>query len=902
VTHPAPTFSQIRAKVQAVRRMLAKKEQPPPRFVGIGSPVLYAGDRVRQDGADTYRIEQCDSPLAARIALLDEVPGVTVTVLVTGLPEHDLGDDVLVRLAGRKLYTLDAWQIVKELVQAQTIDPRLRGHGWIADRLLELAFSGGLPAAAGGYLDAEVVWPVLLGRLIGLEGDRPDLSLLLRWSATAENVQRFRRLPDETRRSIEGWLSATMGVSAEAVLRCIESSGQPDAIPVGLALGVVHHSRAAGRLDRAAGRLERFVGGPMADAVVVDRWHAAATDALRLLDSDARTRNQLLQRADEILRDVQADEYTHFSDVLPRGFEQRLARLGGLLVGATDRPMPIKELAEAREAVRRHDQARREPRRLERVDMALRLARWLDAPAGGDAAPQSLGEAAREYATTGSFVDWARSALRAGDPVRELSEGYAQLIGRVTARREAQNCTFAELLRDNTSAATRSADLIPVEHVLDELVAPLAALAPVLVILLDGMGQAVSRELLADLARLDWAAWGPGGQIMRPGLAAIPCVTEVSRASLFCGRLRTGSAADEATGFASHPGLLSHCRAGSPPVLFHKIALQEASDAALAANVREAIASPQKRVVGVVINAVDDHLLRGEQLDLRWTRDEIKVLPSLLYEARSARRVVVVLSDHGHLLDHQTRGVSGEGGERWRPDDGLPGEGELALRGPRVLLAEGKRLIAPWTETIRYGARKNGYHGGLTPQEMLIPMTVLAASDLRLEGWSETPDPTPEWWEPALAVVIPPAAKPPLKTPPPKAPESLFDFPVDETPPVEPTPAPAAAPGATWITALLASPVFADQKKLGGRAVPDDATFGSLLATLEVAGGKLTAAALARGLRMPLFRLRGLLAVVQRVLNVDGFAVLGRDEESDTIELNRLLLLRQFDLIEEDRP
>ena len=60
----------------------------------------------------------------------------------------------------------------------------------------------------------------------------------------------------------------------------------------------------------------------------------------------------------------------------------------------------------------------------------------------------------------------------------------------------------------------------------------------------------------------------------------------------------------------------------------------------------------QKRVVGVVINAVDAHLLKGEQLDLRWTRDEIKVLPSLLYEARSARRVVVLLSDHGHLLEN----------------------------------------------------------------------------------------------------------------------------------------------------------------------------------------------------------------------------------------------------------
>jgi hypothetical protein len=328
-------------------------------------------------------------------------------------------------------------------------------------------------------------------------------------------------------------------------------------------------------------------------------------------------------------------------------------------------------------------------------------------------------------------------------------------------------------------------------------------------------------------------------------------------------------------------------------VLFHKIALQEAADASLAANVREAIASPQKRVVGVVVNAVDDHLLKGGQLDLRWTRDEIMVLPPLLYEARSARRVVVLLGDHGHLLDHQTEarprstGVppvgsqhrrdacATEGGERWRPDDGRPAEGELAVQGPRVLLGEGHRLIAPWNERFRYGARKNGYHGGLTPQEMVIPIAVLASAELRLPGWAETPDPTPDWWDDT-----------PAATPAPVA-----------------APAEAAAPTKPdWVAALLACPLFVEQKRLGGRTVPADEVFARLLAALDGAGGKTTATTLARRLQTALFRLRGLLAVVQRVLNVDGYAVLGRDEASDTVELNRDLLLRQFDLLAEDRP
>src|SRR5207253_4013188 len=115
------------------------------------------------------------------------------------------------------------------------------------------------------------------------------------------------------------------------------------------------------------------------------------------------------------------------------------------------------------------------------------------------------------------------------------------------------------------------------------------------------------------------------------------------------------------------------------------------------------------------------------------------------------------------------------GGERWRPDDGRAGEGELAVQGPRVLLAEGHRLIAPWSERVRYGARKNGYHGGLTPQEMLIPITVLASAEVRLPGWAETPDPTPDWWEDTPALMQTPAAVPAVKPPPRKPPENLWE-------------------------------------------------------------------------------------------------------------------------------
>jgi hypothetical protein len=100
-----------------------------------------------------------------------------------------------------------------------------------------------------------------------------------------------------------------------------------------------------------------------------------------------------------------------------------------------------------------------------------------------------------------------------------------------------------------------------------------------------------------------------------------------------------------------------------------------------------------------------------------------------------------------------------------------------------------------------------------------------------------------------------------------------------------------------WITALLASPILAEQKRLAGRTVPADDLIIKLLTALDRRGGKLTATALARAIEYPSLRLPGLLAVMQRVLNIDGYAVLTRDEASDTIELHRDLLCRQFDLV-----
>ncbi len=891
-----PTFSQIRAQVAAIPE---KSRQG--KAIGIRSSGRWSGGQTQSEGDHVYLIQQCDSALAMRIALRQRANECVTRILVTSLDDSDLSDDIKLRLAKRRLFQIDSWQIVRSLFGARAVDPRLTRYAWIADSLLECVPAEGYPPAHGGFLDSETVWPLLLRRTIGLTADIPDLTSLLKWCMDADGTSRLRRNDQHFQEGVIEWLCEKAGPVAEIVLRCVIRLENPDALPLGLLAGVVFHPAADGKLEKPAGKLEeRFLGGRTPDSGMMLRWHTAATEVARgLRHTDPRGYRQILARADDILRDIGADAFAHLSDISPLGFDQRLSRLGQRLADLVGRQSwsMLDELQSSQETVRCHDQASREVRRLERVDMALRLLRWLgDQDRNVQQESKSFSEAANEHLRDGGYVDWARLSLRTGDPARELSEAYAQLFEVVTRVREQQAQQFAQLLTDWTAAGSQGDQIVPVESILEQIVAPLISEKPALVILIDGMSVAVCRELLADITSHEWTAiCEPGRSFNRPGLATIPSVTEFSRTSLWCGKLRQGAADDERKGFAEHPALLPHCRSGNPPVLFHKVALQESNDAVFAGEVRDAIQSSHRKIVGVVVNAVDDHLLKGEQLDVRWSRDEIKVLPALLHEARVARRLVVIVSDHGHVLDCQATARPADGGERWRRAVGEPANDELLIKGQRVL-TEGHRLLAPWSERVRYGIKKNGYHGGLTPQEMVVPIVVLSSTDDLPKGWHELTVETPTWWDHPTAVQpVGEQPIPQLKPTKPKPNSVLFDLEAEADASKSTERALSTTP--EWVKRLVESPVFNDQRRLAGRGIPADDIVLKLLTAIDGHGGKMTVVALARTLMFPELRLPGLLAKMQRLLNVDGYAALSRDESSNTIELNRDLLLKQFDLV-----
>jgi hypothetical protein len=883
----SPTIGVIQAQIRAIRN-----KAPNARVFGIFTPGRWTGPAVQGAGNDQIAVYQCDSPLQMRLALQSAPETASATVLVTPLDQGKISDDILVRMALRKLHPINSWEIVRSLFKAKHLDPRITRHTFLAEMLLEHASSRDFQPVAGGLVDADTVWGILLAERLGLSGTHPDVVELLRGTAESDLATRWKACPTEFRVAATAWIAQTAGDTASTVLGCIEGEHGSKALAIGLVMGVVYHDNVGRELDKSAGRLEAYVGTTNLPTEIAKRWRDAAATAAAQLPKPALRR--CLDEAEIIIETIGATNHAWRSSELESGFEQRLSRLGQALASHIDaRATTIsEELQSVYGSLQQHRLGRDSSRRMERAAMAIRLARWLaDQNAGNHAPASSLLAIAQGYAGDGGFVDWARQVLRGGEPNKDLAAVFVRLVDRVTELREAVNQRFGQAVADQHAAGDASSGLIPVEQMLDQVVAKAAAKAPVLLLLVDGMSWAVFRELVSDIKSHDWIELGIAPSPKRMiGLAALPSVTEVCRTSLLCGSLKRGQAFDEVQGFAAHPALTALSQPGYEQKLFHKAALEGDEDSSLAGDIRQALADKKQRVVGIVINAVDDHLDKGDQIDAVWTMQHIRVLEPILAEAGAAGRLVVLLSDHGHILDRQTEGRDATDGLRWRRPSGSVAKDELEVSSPRVVLPEGGRVIVPWSERLRYGLKKNGYHGGSTPQEMLIPISILWPELHLPEGLEELPVELPSWWtEPTVArtaatVVEQPVRPTKEKIPPP----TLFDQP--KAPTVVP------APVEPWIAALLQCEVYAVQKKLAGRVRIDEMMLQRLLVILVSRGGSMTVPALAGAIGVPEHRLPGLLAVMQRLLNVEGYAILDRQDAANTVVLNVPLLKKQFEL------
>jgi len=480
-----------------------------------------------------------------------------------------------------------------------------------------------------------------------------------------------------------------------------------------------------------------------------------------------------------------------------------------------------------------------------------------------------LADAGQAYKRDGAWIDRARNAIARGDSVPELASMYRSVGEDFMASRHEDNRVFAALAQ--SAAKTLPSDVLGIEDLVTKVVANVAQTQPVLMLVFDGMGHESFTEVSSLFETVGFTAYvDPDGVVDKPCFAALPTVTEVSRTSLFAGTVRKGDQDSEGRAFATIPELGAVSSAGNPPLVHHKKALREGGIDGRPETVLDSISNSHQQVVAVVVNNIDERLKDVAGPVSTWGFDELHPLRWLLDEARTAGRVVVVASDHGHVLDRDAeKRTVAEAKERWRPADSEVSDDEILVEGPRVVTSD-NRAVVPFREQLHYDARRNGYHGGLCPQELLIPVAVYAAKDDMLQDWSVTAFNSPAWWagfdepEQVATVVEAPAA---AKSKRPKGVDdetpTLFDPIVEE----ETVAVPAEQ---SWVAATLAALApYRRQQRL------KDDEIVKLLTALERTGDQaLPIDRLATMTALPSHRMTGYISQLQSIVNIDGYSVL----------------------------
>ena len=867
------TPSLVRAKLAEVLRLDGDL-----RVVALHAAASWSYDEVLDLPAGRRAVVRpCVSTLAVRDALgtMPHLADTDVLVVLTPLDSTTLGDSIIARFAAQRVIPIDRWQQLQTLFAARGIDPQLAELPWAVDALLASAPGDGFPPVPGGNLDRDTALRTLAAAVAGLSPLDLDLAGLLRWSLEPAHIARWQAVAPEVREGLTHWLAQRGSAPVvSAVLRCL---AHPQYSEATVALGVVFGALTADDADGPAGTFAtvlqtRLFGGVLGSAGIRGWGQAADSLVQRLWAENPAQAAAVCSQAERLLVTEAGAPATLAgpSPVLPAGLDRRLTmlaeRLAELMARRTTKAEQLRPVEAALQQVLGHAVAPQHEERVRRAEMAVRLARWLVRQRTGESSPAAgLGDAARRQEADDAFVDWARARVWEGEVSAPIAATYAALCRAVDALRAKHEHRFAELLRDWSTTADPAPDLLPVELVLDEVVLPLTRVRRVLLVILDGMSTAVASELLADLAPSGWIEHRL--EPRRAVMSVLPSVTRVSRTSLLCGRLTDGTAAMENAGFADR---------GWP--LFHKADLAAAgAGAVFTDSVTAAVAGPAP-VVGAVVNTVDDTLAQGGRA--AWTVTSVDRLGQLLQLAEQAGRVVVLTADHGHVHERGSRLDSDDtGGARWRVPGRPPGNDEVELAGPRVLLGGG-RIVAAWNEDLRYRAKANGYHGGASAQEVVIPLALLARKPEEIAGWAPRYHPEPDWWvETAPAVATPPSTRrrAAATVPPPATADTLFD--ADEL------------RGDAWIAAVLDSPVVARQLTRVRRMGVHRSDVEALLRLLADRGGTAPRTVVARQLDTPDFRMNGLLATMQRVLNIDGYDVLS--SVGETVHLNAALLKTQ---------
>ena len=816
----------------------------------------------------------------------------------------------------------------------------------LARYLLRPGAKGRYPSGEG-RLTLDAMWAAWLGRDWGVptEGGL-SLGALMGWAAIdtrgAAMVEAMAQ-PDavQLRDALLAQLEQRMGKAAVVVWRAWEEGRGERVLELALVLEVLAASPWAAVRVWVRDRVRRLVGAAD-DAALVEIARALgreAATALRHVEKQTSTKNARLiaKAADELVEDDEVRAALSESTRLPSAWSARWDALGAALFsgGASPSDPALEAAVKALRALEGHvffKDADHE-HRLRRAEMAVRLVAWLVARGDKRIEPGNTpyGEAeslARWYAEEGGYVDWARRAVRIEPEQDGFSLGALAVLRAVDDARTALDRRFARGLTAWVEAGQPATQVVPLSEVTRRVVAKFLDEREdrrLLVLLLDGMAWAQTVEILGALQA--WAApWGPiawhgtregriGEGVYPAVLAQLPTVTEVSRSAFFAGKaMAPGARLDTSKDpelWAANPHVKKYESGTSVPRLLLRSEGHTQGGAA-SSEALSLVASAERRVVAMVLNAIDDSLKASRDVRHAWRPESITALPDLLEAARAHGRVVLLVSDHGHVPagrftrvrdPHPGAGASG-GGARWRPwpaADAPVGENEIAVTGKQVCTPKGAHGVVLLSDDASVYASNThaGEHGGATLAEVVAPCVIIGCEDStgdigRDAALAVRAPHVPRWWHfdarlagsPVVGETAPSAPPPRPKKP---KDERQLGLPVLAEPPAAPV---VAAPVAAPPSAFAASEVLAARAPTASGRQDIVRAVDALLDR----GGAMSAEAFAAVMGVLAFRVGGLISKLQEVLNVDGYEVVRYDPTSRQVHLDREKLAQLFEV------
>lgn len=851
--------------------------------LGLRAKPVWDGGSFDYDGTPVT-VVACPSVLAIWEAIESRAED-QWTVVLTSVADDDLGDTVLAHLLDGRLITPDPWEALRTNFRAATIEPAL--YRSTNDRAVAnglLAVLSAFPPAPGGVLTRDHAMSAVARDVLGIVKN-PDVEIdalaVLEWSCSrgaADGLTDLRALAgSEFVEAFGSWLAGRTGRIAGPVAALLSGGRITDLAPLGLVAGLFEDAPDS----REFGMFLAHFGLTTLTANDVTAWHAEVSALVNVLDSP----RAVLDSAAAIVDRLGIGAAAAASRMLRHGLEARLAALAGsvgdaLATRPDDLSGPLIAAGDLQRTERlwadtqSHFLAPDSPT-CRAFGGAMRLLRWLAQPLP----PISgLAAAMQDYLHNTSWVDTALVAARRGAEHPVPAEALRTIIDTTVARRAGIDRVFAAALADSPTPAVPT-----IETVLPHRVLPLARQTPTLLIVADGLSVAAANDLVAAAQREGWTEVSAAADSRRgAALAVLPTLTQRSRCSLLCGELREGGETVERAGFVAamrEAGLQP--TGGAPDPIFHKKALDAVpAGLSLATDVTNAIAdTANQKLVAVVLNYVDDTLHHTDPGGTDWNLNTITHLRALLYAARNAARVVVITSDHGHLIEYGTSAKverANTYGQRAHGDiDHVDPDREIVVEGPRVL-TDTHRVVLAVDETLRYGARNAGYHGGGSPAEAIVPVVLLVAGRTP-EHLTPVIGGEPPWWEPGIIGPEIPVIRTTKRA---QQQTSLFDD--------EPDPGRSGLP-----ERVVASRVFADQYKLAGRVVlRDEQITGLLHALLGAGANEITVAQAAGAMQVATASVNGALMQTKLLLDVEGYEVLRVDR--GVVRLDVAVLTEQF--------